>query len=128
MRYFRACHSVSSLNIILMICAFFFFNPTAPSDIYTLSLHDALPIYFQLVDDFQHCLACLAFRFCASAYHFSGAENRSEEHTSELQSHSDLVCRLLLDRNKRAAIICSFNSWRATRGINKNERMVAGRQ
>src|SRR5476651_2899082 len=70
---------------------FFFFNDTATTEIYTLSLHDALPISG----------AHLPF---ASAPHAarpaSGAFNRSEEHTSELQSRQYLVCRLLLEKKK----------------------------
>src|SRR6266536_6604568 len=74
---------------ILSISFFFFFNDTATTEIYTLSLHDALPI-----SD-------------APAEHFAerpgfarGAHQRSEEHTSELQSRVDLVCRLLLEKKK----------------------------
>src|SRR6202171_6877622 len=70
----------------------FFFNDTAPTEIYTLSLHDALPIY----DDRgrhdvggQHPIHLVAGRRII----------RSEEHTSELQSPSYLVCRLLLEKN-----------------------------
>src|SRR5215203_7432859 len=69
---------------------FFFFNDTATTEIYTLSLHDALPI-------------------CHRAFHLrpddSGSEprddDRSEEHTSELQSRQYLVCRLLLEKKKK---------------------------
>src|SRR2546430_871160 len=80
---------------------FFFFNDTATTEIYTLSLHDALPI---------SCVGCsplfsLVFRAEAisSAHraHGHGSVNeRSEEHTSELQSQSNLVCRLLLEKKK----------------------------
>src|SRR5579864_9769594 len=71
----------------------FFFNDTATTEIYTLSLHDALPI------------ARSGIRRCGS----SGASRptrtarfaRSEEHTSELQSHVNLVCRLLLEKKKK---------------------------
>src|SRR2546428_11584730 len=71
---------------------FFFFNDTATTEIYTLSLHDALPISFQ--KDFQ-VLTGLAHD--KARPHGDG---RSEEHTSELQSRSDLVCRLLLEKKK----------------------------
>src|SRR6266849_6375520 len=72
----------------------FFFNHTAPTEIYTLSLHDALPISSFLVRTpatrpFVHEIAVTA----AS----SANVTRSEEHTSELQSRVDLVCRLLLE-------------------------------
>src|SRR6267143_7180007 len=66
---------------------FFFFNDTATTEIYTLSLHDALPIS---VPDMQHC----AWRMR------SFWRRRSEEHTSELQSQFHLVCRLLLEKKK----------------------------
>src|SRR3989475_8364526 len=78
----------------------FFFNDTATTEIYTLSLHDALPI-FRLGDEVQ------AFLHPGEAVHQAGRGNahllarialRSEEHTSELQSQSNLVCRLLLEK------------------------------
>src|SRR5260221_9573519 len=74
---------------------FFFFNDTATTEIYTLSLHDALPIseIFFDVDSFDDELKRLD---CAALMNLF----RSEEHTSELQSHSDLVCRLLLEKKK----------------------------
>src|SRR5260221_3393083 len=70
---------------------FFFFNDTATTEIYTLSLHDALPI---------------CGRGGRPRGHKVGEQcdprlGRSEEHTSELQSHNDLVCRLLLEKKKR---------------------------
>src|SRR6476469_9639238 len=70
----------------------FFFNDTATTEIYTLSLHDALPIY-QL-----HGSAFLFFRDHNMAAY--PALRRSEEHTSELQSPMYLVCRLLLEKKK----------------------------
>src|SRR5438270_1587350 len=71
----------------------FFFNDPATTEIYTLSLHDALPI-FQIED------AARGYQDwnLTSA---SGQKIRSEEHTSELQSQSNLVCRLLLEKKKR---------------------------
>src|ERR1022692_5142308 len=73
---------------------FFFFNDTATTEIYTLSLHDALPISF-------HCIPLGSF---SPGYHPD--DLRSEEHTSELQSPCNLVCRLLLEKKKpfRAAL------------------------
>src|SRR5436190_24110270 len=74
----------------------FFFNETATTEIYTLSLHDALPI----------CSSCGSARrgfgteTARSARATRSFRSRSEEHTSELQSHSDLVCRLLLEKKK----------------------------
>src|SRR2546430_13101582 len=90
---------------------FFFFNDTATTEIYTLSLHDALPISFYM----------LKFRSMRpDAEAASGPvwavpndprrtrrvvwhRPRSEEHTSELQSQSNLVCRLLLEKKKKQA-------------------------
>src|SRR6478609_12078378 len=69
---------------------FFFFNDTATTEIYTLSLHDALPI-----SDVDH----LRRRVGAPA-EFEDRHRRSEEHTSELQSLAYLVCRLLLEKKK----------------------------
>src|SRR5258708_21772771 len=78
--------------------SFFFFNDTATTEIYTLSLHDALPI--------SRAEASVFSSFCFS----SGCqppekqklENRSEEHTSELQSPDHIVCRLLLEKKKHS--------------------------
>src|SRR2546430_5863234 len=85
--------SQSSLSLLFF---FFFFNDTATTEIYTLSLHDALPI--------SECGMRSAewkggrqFRIPHSAL----AVERSEEHTSELQSQSNLVCRLLLEKKKK---------------------------
>src|SRR5258708_38924472 len=76
---------------------FFFFNDTATTEIYTLSLHDALPIW---------SLFCAAARAAATAFAPRPstrlvAQPRSEEHTSELQSPDHLVCRLLLEKKKQ---------------------------
>src|SRR5690349_24032239 len=75
---------------------FFFFNDTATTEIYTLSLHDALPISrargLTELCALPGCpLRCIRGSACA----------RSEEHTSELQSRRDLVCRLLLEKKKK---------------------------
>src|SRR6266576_6910427 len=73
---------------------FFFFNETAPTEIYTLSLHDALPISNARIRAGSRSPAKTRpgppFRSVA----------RSEEHTSELQSRRELVCRLLLEQKK----------------------------
>src|SRR5215213_7256329 len=72
----------------------FFFNDTATTEIYTLSLHDAIPIFAVLgAEALNYGLAYAKFRREAS-YHARSAK-RSEEHTSELQSLTNLVCRLL---------------------------------
>src|SRR2546423_4359283 len=96
---------------------FFFFNDTATTEIYTLSLHDALPISTarQARQRGLHCLASAAARELevdcggvtasdsaglAVLLDWLGAMKRSEEHTSELQSLAYLVCRLLLEKKK----------------------------
>src|SRR2546430_12576530 len=80
---------------------FFFFNDTATTEIYTLSLHDALPILKMnsvLMRGLNEDEAAPLLRFALT----HGYElRRSEEHTSELQSQSNLVCRLLLEKKKK---------------------------
>src|SRR5437899_11401538 len=71
---------------------FFFFNDTATTEIYTLSLHDALPILFGQRPAFRG----RTWQGCEV-----GVMDRSEEHTSELQSLRHLVCRLLLEKKKK---------------------------
>src|SRR5205807_10419320 len=78
---------------------FFFFNDTAPTEIYTLSLHDALPICLSPTTIRKPRLP--AGRSRELRKDTSGAEARSEEHTSELQSPCNLVCRLLLEKKKK---------------------------
>src|SRR2546429_10025051 len=73
---------------------FFFFNDTAPTEIYPLSLHDALPISCDAMP--RQC----AERRSAIAGH---DVERSEEHTSELQSRLHLVCRLLLEKKNKTS-------------------------
>src|SRR2546422_8104285 len=91
------------LILALRFCLVFFFNDTATTEIYTLSLHDALPILGRDVGPVD-----------APAQHYFRAREspgrhdrrrctrlcRSEEHTSELQSRLHLVCRLLLEKKK----------------------------
>src|SRR5258708_34870366 len=80
---------------------FFFFNDTATTEIYTLSLHDALPISTPAEFD-QTAVDIEAGRLGLRA---SGSDvHRSEEHTSELQSPDHLVCRLLLEKKKTKAL------------------------
>src|SRR2546430_7615332 len=84
---------------------FFFFNDTATTEIYTLSLHDALPISSSLgpgVERAQRDLLRYQPRRQRGAVRGDRAPrgDRSEEHTSELQSQSNLVCRLLLEKKK----------------------------
>src|SRR2546427_13240824 len=84
---------------LITLFSFFFFNDTATTEIYTLSLHDALPISYS-----QHyCTKCHKY-FNADLSDLappSSQYTRSEEHTSELQSQSNLVCRLLLEKKKK---------------------------
>src|SRR5438132_14138998 len=95
-----------SLTLIITLTSFFFFNDTATTEIYTLSLHDALPIYRQDFGSGERREDDRARREASPrATHDRPAcqsnRSRSEEHTSELQSHSDLVCRLLLEKKKK---------------------------
>src|SRR5260370_39395689 len=102
---FIVCYFMTAFLLLFsfLFCCFFFFffNDTATTEIYTLSLHDALPI-------------CLQRRRSGSAVEPIDAIDRrqqdhrehcdlvrSEEHTSELQSHLNLVCRLLLEKKKK---------------------------
>src|SRR5438876_1943134 len=77
----------------------FFFNDTATTEIYTLSLHDALPIY-----DMQVCakykVPIVITSLGARTDVNDAVHSRSEEHTSELQSPVHIVCRLLLEKKK----------------------------
>src|SRR5437868_13246905 len=75
---------------------FFFFNDTATTEIYTLSLHDALPISAKFWPRSINDREPWGLRTWGLVL-----ENRSEEHTSELQSRFDLVCRLLLEKKKK---------------------------
>src|SRR2546428_11048442 len=94
--------SATQSRRVLVLHLFFFFNDTATTEIYTLSLHDALPISGSRA-------LLLVGVFPADGpgrHHGRGAgahQHRSEEHTSELQSRSDLVCRLLLEKKKQDA-------------------------
>src|SRR5437763_16879813 len=88
------CSSLCLLSFFL----FFFFNDPAPTEIYTLSLHDALPICIDAGKSLnrpavQDETSRPAQRECRG--------HRSEEHTSELQSPMYLVCRLLLEKKKK---------------------------
>src|SRR5882762_11676215 len=80
---------------------FFFFNDPATTEIYTLSLHDALPIW-------RHAPARRQSAQDVGLRRPQDATARSEEHTSELQSHLNLVCRLLLEKKKEARSTIAF--------------------
>src|SRR5260370_39636831 len=92
------------------ISSFFFFNDTATTEIYTLSLHDALPILADgLAGEIWTTRVYRSGRGdgrrgqerCCSFCPRRAFQARSEEHTSELQSHLNLVCRLLLEKKKK---------------------------
>src|SRR3712207_7644535 len=95
----------------------FFFNDTATTEIYTLSIHDALPIFqiedsvqtgFYLLSGYLSLLYCSNYsRVCVGLLLWLAGDDqhvssRSEEHTSELQSRQYLVCRLLLEKKYTA--------------------------
>src|SRR2546422_7796810 len=95
-----------------LFCVFFFFNDTATTEIYTLSLHDALPISMNAAACSGGSRSCMpgavplpetfgAASLIARASESSLSVTRSEEHTSELQSRLHLVCRLLLEKKKK---------------------------
>src|SRR5437667_11946917 len=92
-----ASRLTSSLSKLSNFLSSFFFNDTATTEIYTLSLHDALPISSQQRGQRQHVIPVVL----EDPGQGRGAPLRSEEHTSELQSHHDLVCRLLLEKKNR---------------------------
>src|SRR3712207_7110990 len=84
----------------------FFFNDTATTEIYTLSLHDALPIYGVRVSSTlggqdDHRKAASDATGAGGSRGPAPRRTRSEEHTSELQSRQYLVCRLLLEKKKQ---------------------------
>src|SRR2546430_11653202 len=90
-------------NHTALISFFFFFNDTATTEIYTLSLHDALPIlpaYEPLSQAALESLSIVVYSQPVTSA-TSATSARSEEHTSELQSQSNLVCRLLLEKKKK---------------------------
>src|SRR2546428_5118445 len=99
----------------LLVSFFFFFNDTATTEIYTLSLHDALPILYgggvrdHAVEVEQDGIVFVAGDGTLALDKY----DRSEEHTSELQSRSDLVCRLLLEKKKQSYIPSSSRLFRS---------------
>src|SRR3712207_8982791 len=103
--------ALNTRNVMLRFLCYFFFNDTATTEIYTLSLHDALPISRHRAIRW-HGLDLVSFREAIKRCdlgHFEDDELgtimtavRSEEHTSELQSRQYLVCRLLLEKKNSA--------------------------
>src|SRR3712207_9227082 len=97
----------------ILIIVFFFFNDTATTEIYTLSLHDALPIFFGValgarikqiegIPYLEYILPGVALMNLVTGSQMNSS--RSEEHTSELQSRQYLVCRLLLEKKKKITL------------------------
>src|SRR2546427_3385856 len=94
---------------LLLSFLFFFFNDTATTEIYTLSLHDALPISMRKpwvsllsgVSVKSGVVLSAASKSTVTEWNAPHPTYRSEEHTSELQSQSNLVCRLLLEKKKK---------------------------
>src|SRR5438093_9755745 len=84
------------VSLLFLFVFFFFFTDTATTEIYTLSLHDALPISLLPVPSASEWFSGNAL--LPSSVVITG---RSEEHTSELQSLTNLVCRLLLEKKKK---------------------------
>src|SRR5690349_23696205 len=96
--------------------SFFFFNDPATTEIYTLSLHDALPIWSSRGGMRGQRMKPMRASAVANASVLrhkgqSSLHFRSEEHTSELQSRRDLVCRLLLEK-KKTTQLCTGNERR----------------
>src|SRR3712207_7749211 len=94
-----------------MYLFFFFFNDTATTEIYTLSLHDALPIYTEQIKGNRTQIVVTEIPYQVNKSYLlqkiaelvkdRKLQDRSEEHTSELQSRQYLVCRLLLEKKKK---------------------------
>src|SRR2546430_10850844 len=112
-----------------MLCIlFFFFNDTATPEIYTLSLHDALPIWVKSMrktvwgifygDDVMRHLSDARATLDPLWRRF-----RSEEHTSELQSQSNLVCRLLLEKKKHTSFTLDAVSARQSLSAHRCSRL-----
>src|SRR5260370_28950275 len=98
---------------------FFFFNDTATTEIYPLSLPDALPISLTWVSPAAFLRSYFTGVPPLSTLPFPLSPvwrlaDRSEEHTSELQSHLNLVCRLLLEKKKKISPPCSASSHHVT--------------
>src|SRR2546422_7302104 len=100
---------------------FFFFNDTATTEIYTLSLHDALPI-----SGLSRAVALLGPPPWPVLRRAVALVQRSEEHTSELQSRLHLVCRLLLEKKKSPTSSSWTSSSRASRGRRSSPHCSTG--
>src|SRR2546425_6442747 len=115
----RVCHTYM-LFVFWYMCLpeafslFFFFNDTATTEIYTLSLHDALPIFARDAR-IDHAVGLHGERPVEVV--LGGRkrlEVRSEEHTSELQSLAYLVCRLLLEKKKQMRKQLPATKWKSS--------------
>src|SRR5207237_2532024 len=115
-------HSISSLTPSISIFIYFSCTITPTTEIYTLSLHDALPISgfpdvsnAKPVRSLDAGTARAIRKDVRSKIYRRGScgkifdRTRSEEHTSELQSHLNLVCRLLLEKKKKILMLCTNN-------------------
>src|SRR2546427_4010648 len=105
-----------------MLLPYFFFNDTATTEIYTLSLHDALPIFktkmskedlLREIKHYEGLIVRSATKVTADV--IAAAGKRSEEHTSELQSQSNLVCRLLLEKKNEETVLIHLSKDRKFR-------------
>src|SRR2546430_7441840 len=113
------------MSILLTVrpksCTFFFFNDTATTEIYTLSLHDALPISARIA---RNPTSPRPSSWRNPAW---TRPARSEEHTSELQSQSNLVCRLLLEKKKMNQSLIALYSvmcWKTGLDISVTDRLA----
>src|SRR5476649_3092915 len=103
------------MRVLIIDVFVFFFNDTATTEIYTLSLHDALPISLRMCRSDPQ-IVVTSTRTMASV--------RSEEHTSELQSHSDLVCRLLLEKKTKPTItLAHYTTTTIQKSIKKDTQL-----
>src|SRR5439155_22593435 len=113
-------HFIPSIHLLQAFSPLFFFHDTATPEIYTLSLHDALPIYPAAVRGdararrLHHHRSRPAPDVGGAVLRLRGAAplDRSEEHTSELQSRGHLVCRLLLEKKKHRLCFSTLHARR----------------
>src|SRR5215813_15499232 len=97
--------------VVISFFMFFFFNDTATTEIYTLSLHDALPIPgWSWATTTARTCRCMTI------------SRRSEEHTSELQSRPHLVCRLLLEKKKKQLFVSQCIKKKKTKKTRRQKR------